>query len=138
MYNCRNKINYFNYSPYPVVVEDENVEDFFTPIQALSHGNLSKNLYKGYKGYQQVILSAENPMTVLQAYNFILLDLGLYLDVNPNDQEAIKLYNAYMVEYRNLVKNFERLNYHLQLNDVQESTNSWEWVKNWQVKGGNK
>ena len=103
MYNCRNKINYFNYSPYPVVVEDKDVENFFTPIQALSYGNLSKSLYKGYKGYQQIILSAENPMTALQAYNFVLVDLGLYLDVNPNDQEALKLYNAYVLEYQNLV-----------------------------------
>lgn len=136
MYNYRNKINYFNYSPYPVAVEKEEVENFFTPIQALSYGNLSKTLYKGYKDYQQKILSAENPMTVLQAYNFVLVDLGLYLDVNPNDEEAIKLYNAYVMEYRNLVENFEKINYQLKLLNVNEPTSVWQWVKNWEMKGG--
>lgn len=138
MYNFRNKINYFNYSPYPVVVEKNDVENFFTPIQALSYGNLSKNLYKGYKDYQQVILSAENPLTILQAYNFVLVDLGLYLDVNPNDEDAIKLYNAYVKEYRNLVENFEKINYQLMLFKPSESITSWQWVKNWEMKGGNK
>ena len=84
-----------------------------------------------------MILSAENPLTVLQAYNFVLVDLGLYLDVNPNDQEAIKLYNAYILEYRNLVENFEKINYNLNLLDLNEPTTSWQWVKNWQMKGGN-
>ena len=77
-------------------------------------------------------------MTALQAYNFVLVDLGLYLDVNPNDQEALKLYNAYVLEYQNLVRNFEKINYDLQLGNIQEQTSSWDWVKNWQVKGGNK
>ena len=57
---------------------------------------------------------------------------------NSNDQEALKLYNAYVLEYQNLVRNFENINYDLQLGNIQEQTSSWDWVKNWQVKGGNK
>lgn len=137
MYTNYNKINYFNYMGDTKDNQDE-INDFFTPLPALSYGNLSKNLYKGYKAYKPVILTADNPLTVLQAYNFILLDLGLYLDVNPSDEEAIKLYNAYVIEYRNLVERFEKIKYNIDLDFINEPTNSWLWVKNWNLKGGNR
>lgn len=137
MYTNYNRVNYFNYNQ-DQNKNKENVNDLFTPVVALSYGNLSKTLYKGYKNIKPTILSAENPLTVLQAYNFILVDLGLYLDVNPNDEDAIKIYNAYVIEYRNLVERFERLNYNIDLNYINEPTNAWQWIKNWQLKGGNK
>ena len=36
-----------------------------------------------------------------------------------------------------LVENFEKINYNLNLLDLNEPTTSWQWVKNWQMKGGN-
>lgn len=136
MYSERN-VNYFNYSPEFVnKTNPTKKNDFFTPIVALSYGNLSKNLYDGYKNFQPRVLSAENPQTVLQAYEFVLLDLGLYLDVNPNDEDAIRLYNAYIVEYRNLVERYEKINYPMDKNYINEPTNYWKWVNNWQLKGG--
>lgn len=142
MYDCRNKVNYFNYvQPNKdngnINNDYNNFNDFQQPMVGLSYGNISKKLYKGYKNYKPVILSAEVPMHVLQAYNFMLLDLGLYLDTNPYDEDAIKLYNAYILEYRNLVERFERINYPLDLDYQNEPSNNWKWINNWQIKGGN-
>lgn len=137
MYN--KNINYFNYSPNLLnSYVNNDPDDLYTPVVALSKGNLSKKLYKGYKNYQPVILSNENPMTALQAYNFVLTDLELYLDTHPNDESAIKLHNGYLVEYRNLVERFEKLNYPLNLDYINEAKDAWRWVNNWQVKGGNR
>lgn len=132
------KINYFNYSPnlFNNYVNN-NPDDLYTPIMALSYGNLSKKLYKGYKNYQPIILSSESPMTLLQAYNFILTDLELYLDTHPNDDSFVELYNAYLIEYRNLKERFEKLNYPLTLNYLDDINKNWTWVNNWKVKGGN-
>lgn len=141
MFNDKKNVNYFNYMPELVGNKntfDENKNDYFTPIMALSYGNLSKSLYKGYKNYKPVILSAENPLSLLQAYEFIILDLGLYLDVNPTDEDAIKLYNAYIIEYRNLVERFEKYNYPMDKNYLNSPTNYFKWVNNWQLKGGNR
>lgn len=139
MYYERKNVNYFNYMPELVNKPNkEDNKDFFTPLMALSYGNLSKSLYKGYKNFQPRVLSAENPLTVLQAYEFILLDLGLYLDVNPNDEEAIKIYNAYVTEYRNLINRFERIDYPLMKDYVNEPTDYFKWINNWHMKGGNK
>ena len=141
MFNEKKNVNYFNYMPELVGNKNtskENKDDYFTPIMALSYGNLPKSLYDGYRNYKPNILSAENPLTVLQAYDFILLDLGLYLDVNPTDEDAIKLYNAYIVEYRNLVERFEKYNYPMDKNYLNNPTNYFKWVNNWQLKGGNR
>lgn len=137
MYSEKKYVNYFNYSPELVDSKKEE-KDFFTPLVSLSYGNLSKKLYNGYLNYEPKILNAENPLTVLQAYEFILLDLGLYLDVNPRDEEAIRLYNAYIIEYRNLVERFEKINYPMDKNYINEPTNYFKWVNNWQLKGGNR
>ena len=133
------KTNYFNYSPnlFNSFVNN-NPDDLYTPAQALSKGNISKRLYKGYRNYQPVNLNIDNPMTALQAYNFVLTDLELYLDTHPSDESAIRLHNAYTTEYRNLVERFEKLNYPLNLDYINESPKAWKWVNNWQVKGVDK
>ena len=36
-----------------------------------------------------------NPMTELQALEFVMLELGLYLDTHPDDMEAFSLFKQY-------------------------------------------
>ena len=64
----------------------------FAPIDALMLGNSFKNEYRGYKNYKPGVTTPktekEKIMLELMAYDIVAHDLGLYLDIYPNDKEA--------------------------------------------------
>ena len=74
------------------------------PYSAFIKGNLFNNLYIPYKDYKVAQINPKNEeeylMLMIQIYDFCAHELTLYLDVNPNDQEAIRL----RTEYINLAK----------------------------------
>lgn len=72
----------------------------------------------------------------LQAIDFALVDLTLYLDTHPNDYEAIRQFNELSLKRRKLKKQYET-----QFGPLQQYGNSysqypWDWSKTpwpWQV-----
>ncbi|MCM3715199.1 spore coat protein CotJB [Halalkalibacter oceani] len=67
-------------------------------------------------------------MEELQAVDFVLVELTLYLDTHPNDQAAIQQFNE-MAEYRHHVK-YQVEQY---LGPLQQFGNSysgypWNWI----------
>ena len=59
---------------------------------------------------------------------FAMVDLGLYLDVNPNNQEMIKLFNQYREEKENLTKEYESK--YGPITPSSDSLNSYPWAWN--------
>ena len=96
---------------------DENTNMFLGKIINVNddgyiYGNMFKDEYKPYKNYKVYRL---NPSTEKEALKlkimeegFIINDLNLYLDLNPNDKDIFeyfkkheKLLNKYISEYEN-------------------------------------
>ncbi|MBW8349111.1 spore coat protein CotJB [Bacillus sp. IITD106] len=75
-------------------------------------------------------------MQELQEVDFVIVELALYLDTHPNDQEAIQQYNAY-VQMKNNVKNqFEKEFGALTSFGSSYSKYPWDWKEApwpWQV-----
>ena len=46
-------------------------------------------------------------MLNIQTHDFVLKDINLYLDVNPNDNCMIRKYNEYLNRRNELVKDYE-------------------------------
>ncbi len=71
----------------------------FAPIDALMLGNSFKNEYRGYKNYKPGVSTPktekEKIMLELMAYDIVAHDLGLYLDIYPNDKEAALEFEKY-------------------------------------------
>lgn len=44
----------------------------------------------------------------LQAMNFAITELGLYLDTHADDMDAVELFNQYVEQYAGLVQQYER------------------------------
>lgn len=44
----------------------------------------------------------------LQALNFAISELGLYLDTHSSDQEAVDLFNQYVEQYADVLQQYER------------------------------
>lgn len=109
------------------------------PSVGFERGNLFDNLYEQYKNYRPVDLNPKNEkeymMYQVQMYEFALNDLNLYLDVNPNDSEMIKLRNKFQKEFEEAYKNYEKKFGALTANsDVLDKT-PWGWVSKfpWEV-----
>ncbi len=73
------------------------------------------------------------PMSELQALNFAIQELALYLDTHRDDQEALELYRSYQQMYERCMSEFKRtcgpLN-HLTPVDDKEYTwlnDPWPW-----------
>jgi spore coat protein JB len=72
----------------------------------------------------------------LQAIDFVLVDLTLYLDTHPHDYEAIQQFNELAQERKKLKKQYDT-----QFGPLQQYGNSyshypWDWSKTpwpWQV-----
>ena len=94
-----NYMNYLNRIPsnymFPAMNNKLNVT--MDPYMGFVRGNLFENLYEPYKNYKVKDLNPTNEkdamLLQLMQYNFALVELNLYLDVNPDDNNALNLYN---------------------------------------------
>src|SRR5690625_1879172 len=103
-------------------------------------GNMFSNLYEPYQNYQIQELNPNNEqeylLLLVQMYGFAAHDLGLYLDVNPNDGKAIDLRNNYINLYNQSLANYESKYGPLTLNSQGLDTKPWTWnTKKWPWEG---
>lgn len=52
----------------------------------------------------------DRPMQELQALNFAIVELGLYLDTHPEDRESLALFQKYVALYRDGIARYEAEN----------------------------
>ena len=67
------------------------------PKEAFSRGNLYDYYFWPYKYVASIKPNNERDalMTNIQIYSFAAHELNLYLDIYPNDKQALGLYNQY-------------------------------------------
>lgn len=66
-------------------------------------------------------------MEELQAYDFVLVELTLYLDTHPNDGEAINQFNYFAQQRRKLAKQVESIYGPLLQFGHSYSGYPWDW-----------
>ena len=103
----------------------------FDPYNGLIRGNLFKNLYDPYKEGEPYEIKPMNSqaelLTYIDALSFAMIDLGLFLDVNPNNQDAIKLFNQYREENESLKKEYESKYGPITLDSNSLNSYPWSW-----------
>lgn len=107
--------------------------------QGFIKGNLFGDLYEPYKGYKPSEVNPSNEREALleqwQQYSFALVDLNLYLDVYPNDKDALNLFNKYAEIKREITDKYEKMYGPLTI-DGEMTASSWNWIKSpwpWEV-----
>ena len=100
---------------------------------ALDRGNLFNNLYDPYRNYKYRELNASNQkeellLNILK-HNFALIELGLYLDLNPMDRNMLGLYNRYLDTKKQLIDEYERNYGPLTTGGTNTGNNDWNWFK---------
>lgn len=99
------------------------------PYQGFIRGNMFKNIFDQYGKIYDVKPMNEQAelLTYLDMYEFACIDLALYLDVNPNDQEIINLYNQLNNEKVNVMSKYEESFGPITQNSKYINMGYWAW-----------
>ena len=112
----------------------------FTPEVAYNNGNLFSNLYSQYKNYRPAQLSAnpekEKLLLDIGRVSFAAHDLNLYLDLNPNDESMLALFNDYRKQADSMISEYESKFGPLNISSNSLETGPFKWINSpwpWEV-----
>ena len=133
-YQNFNNADYFNmYNNnymYKNTKEVKSPLNLYDPYNGLIRGNLFKNLYDPYKAKEPFEIKPMNEqaklLTYIDSLCFSLVDLNLYLDIYPNDKNALNLFNQYREEKEKATKEYESKYGSITLDS--DSLNSYPWA----------
>ena len=106
-------------------------DNLFNPYEGLIRGNLFKNIYDPYKNHKPYTIKPMNDqakmLTDIDSLEFALIDLNLYLDVYPDDKNAIELFNKYRNEQNELLHTYQNKFGPILLNSDSLNNMPWMW-----------
>lgn len=133
-------LNYQSLMPSNINTSNSQNKNILDSEEGFKRGNMFKNLYDEYKNYKPRKLTAsserEDMLLQIMEYSFAMIDLGLYLDIYPNDKDALKLFNTYLNNKKELINMFEEKYGPLTI-DSGSKKNSWTWDNSpwpWEVQ----
>lgn len=108
-----------------------NQNGLYDAYNGLIRGNIFKKLYDPYLTSEPYEIKPMNEqaelLTKIDALSFAMVDLGLYLDINPNNQDMISLYNKYREEKLRLINEYESRYEPITLDSNKLDTFPWSW-----------
>ena len=111
--------------------DNMNQNSLYEPYEGFIRGNMYKNLYDPYKMNEPYQIRPMNEqaklLTYIDALCFAAIDLNLYLDVYPNDKNAIDLFNQYRTQKIELTKEYEKKFGPLLLDSNSLNSYPWAW-----------
>ena len=142
------RINYMpNIDPFMMQFLNQNNNNaqknqISEPYEGFIRGNIYRNLYDQYKNYKPNNLNSgseqENMLNQWQQYNFVLEDLKLYLDVNPDNKNILDLYQKYLKIANDIKEQYEKKYGPVTCDsNVILNSNNWNWLDGpwpWEVK----
>ncbi len=64
----------------------------------------------------------------LSSVQFALVELNLFLDTHPDNQDALKMFNAYKAKYETMLRAYEQ-KYGPITTGGAKGTVGWDWIK---------
>lgn len=133
-------LNYQSLMPNNMNTSNNQNSSIISTEEGFKRGNMFKNLYDEYKNLKPRKLSAsserEDMLMQIMEYTFAMIDLQLYLDMYPNDRDALKLFNTYLNNKKELTNMFEEKYGPLTI-DSEVQKNNWLWDNSpwpWEVQ----
>ena len=124
---------------YPNAVMPTNNNILDTKL-GFKRGNLFNNLYDEYKNYKPQELKANNEkedlLLQIDEQRFAMIEMNLYLDLYPNNKEALNRFNTYLKKEKELVTLYES-KYGPLTTSSPVQTNNWTWNNSpwpWEVQ----
>ena len=123
--------NYFNIDNQFFNSSSKQDLDLYDPYEGFIRGNMYKNLYDPYKINSPYEIKPMNEqaemLTYIDALCFACIDLSLYLDIFPNNKDAINLFNKYNSQKKNLMDKYQEKFGPLTLDSDALNAYPWAW-----------
>ena len=133
-------LNYQSLMPNNMNTSNNQNNNIISTEEGFKRGNMFKNLYDEYKNLKPRKLTAnserEDMLMQIMEYTFAMIDLQLYLDMYPNDKDALKLFNTYLNNKKELTNMYEEKYGPLTI-DSEVQRNNWLWDNSpwpWEVQ----
>lgn len=113
----------------------------YNQTDALSNGTLFHGLNLPFHRKADAVNAVSGPLGELQALEFVLLELGLYLDTHQADEEAFALFQQYAALEKAGREKYEAMYGPITLTAVAGQKNFSSWIKNpwpWDYMEGGK
>lgn len=109
-------------------IESKELYSIVDPKEALNRGNLFGYFFWPYKyvANHKPETERESLMQKIQMYAFAAHELNLYLDIYPNDRQAIGLYNQYSEMAERFTDEYE--NKYGQIVLDSDEKYPWQWI----------
>ena len=143
MNNYKNYNWYSNYQRNNNYLNGMNIkesQDLYSPKEGFEKGNMFANLYSSYKNYKpkplQPKTEQERMLYNLQAITFASHELNLYLDLHPEDQSMVTLFNDYRRQKEQLTKEYESKFGPMTVGSDTMENQTFEWANSpwpWEV-----
>jgi spore coat protein JB len=83
-------------------------------------------------------LMSEREMSLwkVQAYEFAIVEVGLFLDTHPNDQIALSYFKQYRDMKHKAVSDFTKKFGPITMDHMDNDLSSWKWIQNpwpWEI-----
>lgn len=130
---CQDYYNYVNNNyNQPNYSQDVTKTNIYDPYNGFIRGNLFPDLYNSYKVDNPYEIKPMNEqaemLTYIDSLGFACNDLGLYLDVYPDDKDAIEMFNQYRSSLNEYMNQYQ--NKYGPINKTSDSLNSYPWKWN--------
>jgi hypothetical protein len=127
---------------------DDNLEfiklntDFVNPnlfdsAQGFVHGNMFKDEYVAFSDYEiktpKAKTEQEAYLYMIMELEFAMSDLGLYLDLHPEDDKVLGVFKKYLDELTEYKTSYVRKYGPLELCDTNGK--NYSWINNWPWTG---
>ena len=112
----------------PYVPFQQNNPQKYTQSEALSNGTLFPGLNLPFHLNVEGSTLPTNPLVELQALEFVVLELGTYLDTHPDDMEAFEMFKQFTAMERSARANYEA-KFGPLTRDASASGDSYLWLK---------
>ncbi len=111
----------------PYVPFQQNTPQKYDQNDALSSGTLFPGLNLPFHLKTEGSALPSDPLTELQALEFVVLELGIYLDTHPEDEEAFQLFRQYVALERSARAAYEEANGPL-MKDSAVNFGAYRWL----------
>lgn len=135
-YDTQDYYNYVNNNyNQPLYNQQSNkqISNLSDPYIGFISGNMFPDLYNAYKLSSPLEVEPMNEqaelLTYIDALCFATIDLGLYLDLHPNDKNVISLFNKYREQKKQYEREYESKFGPLFLSSDAMNTFPWAWNK---------
>ena len=109
-----------------------NLNSLYDSYAGFIRGNMFPDLYNTYKLSKPYEIEPMNnqaeSLTYIDSLCFACIDLNLYLDNFPDNQDLVNLFNQYVEEKERAIKEYEK-KYGPIFIDSAADKNKWTWNK---------